>query len=97
MYAIRSYYAFYSTIIRISSVSIVWFASTQIFLTTPPWGARKVRIIFVITSYSIHYTKLYDQRAEAGDLTMRLSEERIEFINQQVIDRLFDEKLLEIA
>jgi hypothetical protein len=27
---------------------------------------------------------------------MRLSEERIEFINQQVLDRLFDDELLEV-
>ena len=68
MYAIRSYYAFFPRLLSLPRVAIPGVASTP----TAPVGTGIVRVFEtvagitgwsekrVITSYSIHYTKLYE-------------------------------------
>ena len=76
MYAIRSYYAALALGLMLTSLGFT-IGLLRTVLTTdlpvtvqmgswlPPFGI----ILTVITSYSIHYTKLYDKshRSESGD------------------------------
>ena len=51
MYAIRSYYEYWAMIVFNALIpQLFWFKAVR----------RRLWVVFVITSYSIHYTKLYD-------------------------------------
>ena len=71
MYAIRSYYAF-RRCFRWWIVIALIISAIYGLSTVPFYGPMRPGEPHVITSYSIHYTKLYEEAArKARDLTRR--------------------------